>query len=273
MNLINKELLKNLLYQASKSILRKVGKFNGIHKGESCYIFGDGISIKSMNLALFADKKSIVTNYFPFHKDFNAINCGYCIINAPHFFNPHFGYSPLQRKHLNGMAKNYKTLINGRPQVNYFVDLSNYPFVRGENVFHTFRNIPDSRLTANFIGNRINCFSGVARAAIMLSIYMGFDHIYLVGFDYTHVPSRSLHWYEKGPGVFCPVENYNKGFFEIAKEFINITTITLDGTSDFINAVTYEKFTGRAPIYQENTELIDEKFLKILATWPGYNIL
>lgn len=272
MSLIIKESLKSLLYKASKPILGKVGKFNGIHKGESCYIFGDGISIKSMNLALFADKKSIATNYFPFHKDFNAINCGYCVNITPHFFNPHLGYTPQKRQHLNGMAKNYKTLINGRPQVNYFVDLSNYPFVRGENVFHTFRNIPDNRLSANFIGNSINCFTGVARTSIMLAIYMGFDHVYLVGFDYTHVPSRNLHWYEKGQGVFYPLENYNKEFFEIAKEFISITTITLDGTSNFINAETYEKFTGQAPIYRENTELVEEKYLKMLATWPDYSI-
>jgi hypothetical protein len=272
MSLAIKESLKILLYQASKPILGKVGKFNGMHRGESCYIFGDGISVKSMNLAFFADKKSIATNYFPFHKYFNAINCGYCIINAPHFFNPHYGYSPILRKHLNGMAKNYKQLINDRPQVNYFVDLSNYPFIRGKNVFYTFRNIPDARLTNNFIGNRINCFSGVARAAIMLAIYLGFDHIYLVGFDYTHVPSRSLHWYEKGQGVFCPHENYNKDFFEIAKEFINITTITLDGGSDFINHITYKAYTGCEPVFSENTELIHEKYLKVLSSWPGYNV-
>ena len=35
----------------------------------------------------------------------------------------------------------------------------------------------------------------------MLAIYMGFTHIYLVGCDYTHVPARNLHWYEKGQGV------------------------------------------------------------------------
>jgi len=106
----------------------------------------------------------------------------------------------------------------------------------------------------------------------MLAIYMGFDHIYLVGSDYTHMPSRSLHWYEKGQGVFCPQENYQKDFFKIANEFIDITTITLDGTSDFINAVTYEEYTGCEPLYRENTELADDKYLKALSTWPGYTI-
>ena len=101
---------------------------------------------------------------------------------------------------------------------------------------------------------------------------MGFDHIYLVGYDYTHVPSRMLHWYEKGQGEFCPHKNYQKDFFEIAKEFIDITTITLDGTSDFINAVTYKEHTGCEPVFRENTELVDEKYMKVLDTWSGYSI-
>ena len=101
---------------------------------------------------------------------------------------------------------------------------------------------------------------------------MGFDRCYLVGCDYTHVPSRNLHWIEKGQGVITPHDNYNKDFFEIAKEFIDITTITLDGTSDVINAVTYKEHTGREPMFRENTELLDKRYLKILATWPGYTI-
>lgn len=272
MSSIIKKSLKSILYQASKPILRRVGEFNGIHKGESCYIFGDGISIKSMNLKLFADKTAIAVNYFPFHKDFSAINCSYCVVNAPYFFSPFLGYEPLRKRHLNGMSKIYKNLIVSNPQINYFINLSNYPFVRADNVFHTFRNVPDLRLSADFIGNRIDCFAGVNRVAIMLAIYMGFEHIYLVGCDYTHVPSRSLHWYEKGQGVYHPHDNYQKDFFEIAKEFTDITTITLDGTSDYINAVTYQEHTGRDPVYRENTELIDDRYLEVLSTWPGYTI-
>ena len=144
--------------------------------------------------------------------------------------------------------------------------------MRGENISYLFRDIRDNRLDSNFITRRINAFHGSFRAAILMAIYMGFDHVYLVGCDYTHVPSRSLHWYEKGCGVFCPHENYQKDFLAIAKEFIDITTITLDGTSDFVNAITYEKYTGREPVFRENTELVDKKYLKVLATWPGYSI-
>jgi len=133
-------------------------------------------------------------------------------------------------------------------------------------------DIVDDRLAENFIGHRINAFAGHVRSSITMAIYMGFNHIYLVGFDYTHLPSRCLHWYEKDQGVFYPQKNYQKDFLEIAKEFIDITTITLDGKSDFINSVTYEEHTGRKPIYRKNTELFDDKYPKVLYTWPGYTI-
>jgi hypothetical protein len=272
MSSIIKDSLKKILYQVSKPVLGRIGKFNGIHKGESCYIFGDGVSTKSMDLKLFADKTAIAVNYFPFHKEFDTLSCSYCVVNAPHFFSPLFGYEPAKKKHLLGMSKLYRDLISCNPQINYFVDLSNYFSITGDNVYYMFRDIPDRRLGPDFISRRTFCFGGVSRAAIMLAIYLGFDHIYLVGFDYTHVPPRGHHYYEKGRGVFFSSLNYQKDFLEIAKDFTDITTITLDGTSDFINAVTYREFTGREPAFRENTELVDERYLKALATWSGYAI-
>jgi hypothetical protein len=132
--------------------------------------------------------------------------------------------------------------------------------------------IENAQMPADFITNRTNSFADSLKASITLAAYMGFNHCYLVGHDYTHVPSRSLHFYEKGQGIFIPHENYNKEFLGMAKEFIDITTITLDGTSDSVNAVTYKEHTGRDPIYRENTELVAEQYLRVLATWPGYSI-
>jgi len=154
----------------------------------------------------------------------------------------------------------------------FFVSISNCPVLRRDNITYNFRNIYDDRLSPDFITRRINAFHGSMRLSLLLAIYMGFDHVYMVGYDYTHVPSRSLHCYEKGQGVFIPHENYQKEFFKIAKEFIDITTITLDGASDFINAVTYKDHTGCDPAFRENIELVDERYLKILSTWSGYTV-
>ncbi len=268
-----KATLKNLLVPLAKPLLSKIHQYKDAHKGESCYLMGDGISIKWFDLAAFSDKTTIPCGFIPFHNDFDKLSVRYLSIAEPWWF-----YRWERDPAITGRFKKnarqlaYREIINRYQDKFFFINLSNYPALSNKNIIYIFQDFHDTRLPKNFITHRVNGFAGSLRTSISLAIYMGFNHVYLVGYDYTHIPSRSLHWYEKGQGVFLSHEKYNKDFFEVAKEFIDITTITLDGTSEFINAVTYKEHTGRDPIYQENTELLDESYLEVLATWSGYNI-
>jgi len=267
-----KVLLKNLFYQVSKPALGKLNKFYKAHIGESGYIFGDGISIKYMDLTRFTDKESIAVNYFLLHKNFHKLKCSHCVLSSPFFFNPYLGYESKKRYHMNKMAKIYSKIISEKHLTNFFLNLSNFPYVTGKNVHFMFNKVPDNRLGYDFIANQIDCYAGVDRTAVMLAIYMGFSKIHLVGFDYTHNPSRDLHWYEKGPGIISSTVGYNDHFYKIANEFIDITTITLDGLSTHLNYITYKDYTGLDPHYLENTELAKTEYLTALSTWPGYKI-
>jgi len=266
--------LKDLLMMLAQSELSKIHKYRDAHKGESCYIFGDGVSIKWFELDAFSSKLSISAGgLIPFHKSFSCLNAKYMMLTEPFWFYPGFWTKYVtDSTSMPYIQQAYRQIICDNPDKQFFLNLSNFPVVRSKNVSYVFRDISDDHLAENFITRRINAFHGSLRFSITMAIYMGFDHVYLVGCDYTHIPSRSLHWYEKGQGVFRPIADYNKDFFEIAKEFVDITTITLDGTSDFINAVTYKEHTGREPMFRENTELVDDRYLKTLATWPGYAI-
>lgn len=271
--------LKDLLLKVAQPELSRIHKFKDIHKCEECYIFGDGVSLKWFNLKNFTNKLSISAGgLIPFHKLFDILDPKYLMITEPFWFYPEVWTKYVTRStSMPAISKAYRGIIESNKGRQFLLNLSNFPVIRSPNVTYMFRDIVDERLPSRFITHRarsvgIDPFAGSLRAAIIMAIYMGFDRIYLVGCDYTHLPSRNLHWYEKGQGVFCPHENYQKDFFKIAKEFVDITTITLHGTSNFINAVTYKEYTGIDPIYRENTDLVDEKFLQILATWPGYSI-
>lgn len=266
-----KTILKDLLGSLAKPVLSKIHRFKDSHRGEDCYLIGGGISIKWFDFREFSDKISMASQYVPFHNDFHKLNVEHAVLPEPYFFYP-FATGPDGRLWRNRIQQEYRKIIRENPRKNFLINLSNYPVVRTSNVTFLFRDFCDQRLPGNFITNRIDSLGGSLTYSIILAIYFGFDHVYLVGYDYTHVPSRSLHWIEKGQGIFYPQENYQKDFFEIAKEFIDITTITLDGTSDFINDVTYKEHTGRDPVYKENTELVAERYLKVLATWPDYTI-
>lgn len=268
-----KNVLKNLLEPIAKPVLSKIHRYKNAHLGESCYLIGDGVSVKWFDLAAFDDKTVIPCGFIPFHNDFNKLNVKYLLLAEPWWFYPmQWTTSPPKKIIKNPIQSVYRDIINKHPDKEFFINLSNFPVLRQQNISYLFRDIYDDRLLENFITRRINAFHGSLRTSILLAIYMGFDRCYLVGYDYTHVPSRSLHWYEKGQGVFFSQPDYQKEFFKIAKEFIDITTITLDGTSDFINSVTYKEHTGRDPMFRENIELADKRYLKVLAAWPGYSI-
>ena len=269
-----KSALKNLLVPFVKPLLSKIHRYKDAHKGESCYLIGDGISVKWFDLAEFSNKTAIPCAFIPFHNDFEKLSVQYLSVAEPWWFYP-FERDPAitgtYKKNARQFA--YREVLSKHTDKEFFVNLSNYPVLRNNNITYIYRDFYDGRLPVNFITQRIDSFHGSLRSSISLAIYMGFDPVYLIGYDYTHVPSRNLHWYEKGQGVAQPHENYNKDFFAIAKEFVDITTITLDGTSDFINAVTYKNYTGREPLYRENTDLVNEKYLNALATWSGYKII
>ena len=268
-----KDIFKNLLVPFAKPVLSKIHQYKDIHRGESCYIFGNGISLKWFDLSNFADKTAIACGSIPFHNDFNKLNVKYMSLVEPWFFYPKLWtiHHPINIAQ-NIRKEAFNEIIKRYPEKDFFLNLSNYLAIRSKNITFLFRDIYDDRLPVDFITRRINAFHGALRTCILLSIYMGFNHCYLVGCDYTHVPSRSLHFFEKGQGIFIPQEKYNKDFFEIAKEYIDITTITLDGTSNFLDAITYKEYTGHNPLFKENVELVDDRYLNILATWSGYSI-
>lgn len=268
-----KEALKSLLPYLARSTLAKIHRFKDVHRGESCYLIGDGVSVKWFDLAAFNDKLAIPCGFAPFHNEFDKLNVKYLLLAEPWWFYPtYWTTSPPKKIIRNHVQKEYRGIIKQHSDKEFFLNLSHAPVLRQKNITYLFRDIYDGRLPEDFITRRIDAFHGSLRASILLAIYLGFDHCYLVGYDYTHVPSRSWHWYENGRGVFVEQPEYQKEFFQIAKEFIDITTITLDGASDFINSVTYQAHTGREPAYRENTELVNERYLAALATWPGYTI-
>ena len=267
-------MLKNI----ARPILEKVKKFKDIHKGESCYLFGDGISLKYFDLNKFSDKISIPCGFLLFHNDYNSLQVPYSMLIETYYFYPFIRENylkngkPVKKISLNHIQNEYRKEMKRRSSTEFFLNLSNYPVCYDKNITYLYKDIPDNLLDSNHISKKFNCYTGSLRAQILLAIYMGFDHVYLVGHDYTHSPAISHHWYEKGQGVITPMPDFSKEFLNYAKEFINITTITTDSGSDNLNYIKYEDFFDSKMIFRENNELLSEEFLEVLSTYSGYRV-
>ena len=57
---LKNNLIKKFIFNSSKFLTKKILQLKNTHKGQSCYIFGDGISIKWFNLSAFPKKITFV---------------------------------------------------------------------------------------------------------------------------------------------------------------------------------------------------------------------
>lgn len=270
------QIFKKIIDVVAIPVTNKIKKFKDQHKGESCYIFGDGASIKFFDLNSFPKKPAFSLSCLPFHKDAYVLNFRYKLLIQPFYFYPYYKtHTSIEKKWLRHKIKDkYIELFKNNNRSDCFISLSNYPVLRGDNIFHLFNTINDK--DSDFLNecrhNQIDIYKGSLLASISLAIYMGFKEIVLVGCDYTHKKSRVGHWYEKGRGVFEPHKNYEKNFLNIARKYANIFTITMDDVGSVLPGITYKEFTGNDLIYRENIEILDIEILKLLNMWPDYKI-
>jgi len=269
-----KRYLKEIIAALSMPVISRVHRLKDIHRGESCYLFGDGISVKWFDLEAFNDRIGLCCNFFPFHNDFYKLDVCYATVTEPWWFLPFERMLFNEKKSFifNPRQKLYRQIIADNPDKTFLINLSNYPLVRSPNIIYTYMHFHDERLPDEFITRRINAYHGSIRFLVTLAIYMGFECCHMIGFDYTHSPYRIHHWYEKGEGLTFPAIFHEQEFFKIASEFINLTAVTLDSDSKLMPSITYKDLTGREPKYRENTELLGSQYQKAMAAWPDYTI-
>lgn len=267
-------MLNKIKLVIARQLSRGSKKFRGIHEGETCYIFGDGPSVKWFDLASFGDHPAICVNLFPFHKDFNKLDVRYCTMIEPWVFAPDWIQPNIPAiTEFRGIIKEYKSIIRSNLDKQFFVHFSNYFSLPGENVNIMFKELPKSRNKMDEELRQVDCFGGSFYAALSLAYYLGFKKIYLVGFDgWLLQPARALHWYELGEGRFFEPTNFATEFLNVLQTEVEICAIAYDGQSKNVKCISYENYAGKPPKYKENHELITEKNLGVLATYPGYDI-
>jgi hypothetical protein len=268
------ELLKQLVTSAMYRQVSKLDELYQRHAGQECYVFGDGISLKWMDLHQFVDLPSILGSMSIYHQEVKALDIPYCSITEPYWFWPIFPYGRGSKMQFlrHSDHKEYRKSIRQNPQTLFFINLSNYPVARFSNALYISRWYKPPFEKKNPFRDRSDAHQGTLKFQISLAIYLGFTKAFLVGQDYTHYPSRSLHFYEKGEGVLDGSRGFCREYINYAKQHIDLVTVTLDGSSETMNSITYEKLTGKKPAFRENIEIVDRVKLENLATWHGYSI-
>lgn len=241
-------------------------KIKNKHQGESCFLFGDGPSIKYFDLSKFDKHIGISCGMQAFHKDFSKLNIKYYSLIEPFLFYPDWliifkKYQYLKKHTI--IVEEFKNIIKESQDITFFVNLSNIPVLRGRNVSYVHKILVDKNEELYFKEN--SPFSGSFHSCLYLAFLMGFSKIYMVGFDgWTRQPMLSKRWYEKGRIKYKKINNLEHEIFDFLNKRIDIYNVSLDGTACNINNILYEDYCKQKPFFKEAKEIINPTYFSII---------
>ena len=249
-------------------------RFHNKHIGETCYLFGDGPSIKSFDLSNFDEYIGICCGNLMFHDDFSKLDVRYYTIPEPYLFVPYWIH---RREYLKGfqvLFKEFDKYLDMNRDIDFFINVTNILSKSGSNIHYIHRYLHKNHPKFyHFKG--IDPFRGSFDACLSLAHFMGFSKAYLVGFDaFTIQRKSSNRWYEFGRGEpeDMEIQKTDDDYVGMLKKHMDLYSIVLDGKPYNMKSIKYEEYTGKPAEYKENYELTSSKNLKILSTYPGYSI-
>tara|TARA_B110001469_G_C9636979_1_gene319497 strand:+ start:419 stop:1237 length:819 start_codon:yes stop_codon:yes gene_type:complete len=262
MNFFNKIVLKLFTKTLNNNI-----RFKDLHKGQSCYIFGNGSSLKYYDLKLFNDKASIGCGALFAHKDFKDLNFKYYYVAHPLFFHKFWKNPYSKRYEKNKVGEFYRKNMHLFPSTQYFMSLSNYFGIKGDNISYVYHfGQVDELSVDNQMDEVFSMMGGSLLGMIGVALYLGFKDITLVGCDYTLSPRIEGHFYERGPEKRREASAFLGTILNLIKDKVTIRTMTPNEefTGAVLPSITYKAFVGDDPVYKDNNKILSEENLKEL---------
>jgi hypothetical protein len=252
-----------------KKVLQRNKKFESLHQGESCYIFGNGASLKYFDLKKFADKIAIGCGGLFLHHNFEMLNIKYYYESHPFFYYPYWINPYSHKLTANILGIFYKQKMSSYKNISFFVNMSNYYGIGGDNVYylHHFSQ-PFKSYTECRMDDKFTSMASALAGMLGIALFMGFTDITLVGCDYTFLPKGEGHFYDfgKSPDILDKVP-YNKLYLLDAARQADIRVVTPhDGyRGHLLPYITYKDLTGCEPEYKENHEIVSKSNLLTLS--------
>ena len=139
-------MIRKIINVLSEKILIENREFKNKHKGEECYLIGNGSSIKFFDLSDFTDKISIGCNALNIHNDIKKLDIRYYVNVHPMYFCKYW------REMKSGfyLEKNvFHDFEKSLPQYNYknFVHITNYPCIKNKENYRFVHNFDRHELS------------------------------------------------------------------------------------------------------------------------------
>tara|TARA_B100000242_G_scaffold288249_2_gene256185 strand:- start:403 stop:1245 length:843 start_codon:yes stop_codon:yes gene_type:complete len=266
------------------NLVSKNIRFKDKYKNQSCYIIGNGQSIKFFDLKKFSKKKTLTCSWMYLHNDYKHLDVVADLHFHPGIFAPIWKNPYSKKFELNHKCRNFlrKTgRLNGN--IELFTSAYHFPFIfrkKKINYLHHF-GIKEFLPTKIDPSKEFSLLYGSLFSLIGLANYMGFSKFYLIGMDYLYINPKNGHFYEFG------INNQNaniknlylrrvKKLFKFVSKNLNKKIIiigTQKSKSKLAENISYEKKFKSKLDYKENFQIINKKKLDGLSNITfEYNI-
>ncbi len=277
-----KEILKFFLkyfWNLHLSKIRKNTKFKNIHKGKTCYIIGNGASLKYLDVTKLPKKTTIATTYSLFDDRVSKIKPNYYVIPDQYNFYPITYNRRLKdedgRKILfsyNYLAKIFKKIIIENGETSFFISITNlYSFTKTIKNLHYLpvKSVGKNNSSNNSsfdLSNDFNYLDGSLDIMIGIAKYMGFSKAILLGCDYLGQPKVDGHFYsDEEPFYGKPIYSNYLDRIKKASKGIELLVILKEGVkSNIFSSKSFFEFSGHKEEYKNNYDIINQQNLNLL---------
>jgi len=187
--------LKKMRYKQQvgqfKNIIKKNKKYRNIHKGERCFIIANGPSIKNLDFSLLKNEVTFTVNQMARNPQFEILNPNYHLWADRIFFE----IDKTKSEDLD-MLEVIKLVNKKSPNTEVFYESMAKPMIdrfdleKNTNVnYFQVISLDSKHMERGYIDftEPIPNYPTVVDYVILLTVYMGFSKIYLIGCDCTGI--------------------------------------------------------------------------------------
>lgn len=165
-----------------KKYIKQNSELKNKYKGETCFILGNGPSIKNLDVSLLKDKYTFAVNGFyesPLYEQLKP--SVYCVYDKFEFAN--------RKEELQRMV-----IGNDHDMIFLFNRRAIGKIKDDRNCYYVYSTLlPTPRNNSYDLTRNANTFINVLGFCVMCAIYMGFKRIVLLGNDFSRFASRKQH--------------------------------------------------------------------------------
>jgi hypothetical protein len=258
--------LLNKFWGFHKAVVVKNLKYQNIHKGETCLVFGNGASLKYYNLAAIKKHHSIGCSYSLADKRMSALEMTYCITSDSYLFYFFRKDSYSDKIIVNFIGPILKKIIRKNSNTQFFTSLTNYySFLHSPKNLSYFYHFGDKHSGSYDLSGSFSTCAGALDIMLGLAKYLGFSKVVLLGCDYLGTPKLEGHFYSDSvPAYGCDDPQYVVRMKEVAGD-LDVLVIFPQGIScTAFESTTFEDYFGAPEIYQSNVDIVDVEYLNMM---------